>query len=73
MRKKKLLALIAIEVVRLAVSRARSGSVTLSRADARVERQHAAAFEQDLTAAPRSLRVGRRSQERRRGGERAGG
>jgi len=32
-----LLALIAIEVVRLAVSRARSGSVTLSRADARVE------------------------------------
>ena len=32
-----LLALIAIEVVRLAVSRARSGAVTLSRADARVE------------------------------------
>lgn len=32
-----LLALIAIEVVRLAVSRARSGSVTLSRADARVD------------------------------------
>jgi AraC family transcriptional activator of pobA len=32
-----LLALIAIEVVRLAASRARSGSVTLSRADARVE------------------------------------
>ena len=31
------LALIAIEVVRLAVSRARSGSVTLTRADARVE------------------------------------
>ena len=32
-----LLALIAIEVVRLAVSRARSGTVTLTRADARVE------------------------------------
>lgn len=32
-----LLALIAIEVVRLGVSRARSGAVTLSRADARVE------------------------------------
>lgn len=32
-----LLALIAIEVVRLAASRARSGSVTLSRADAQVE------------------------------------
>jgi AraC family transcriptional activator of pobA len=32
-----LLALIAIEVVRLGVSRARSGEVTLSRADARVE------------------------------------
>ena len=32
-----LLALIAIEVVRLAVSRQRSGSVTLTRADARVE------------------------------------
>jgi len=32
-----LLALIAIEVVRLAVSRARSGAVTLSRTDARVE------------------------------------
>ena len=32
-----LLALIAIEVVRLAVSRARSGSVTLAPADARVE------------------------------------
>jgi AraC family transcriptional activator of pobA len=32
-----LLALIAIEVVRLAASRARSGSVTLSRTDARVE------------------------------------
>jgi AraC family transcriptional activator of pobA len=32
-----LLALIAIEVVRLAVSRARSGTVTLSRADARVD------------------------------------
>jgi AraC family transcriptional activator of pobA len=32
-----LLALIAIEVVRLAVSRARSGSVTLTRADAQVE------------------------------------
>jgi len=32
-----LLALIAIEVVRLAVSRARSGAVTLSRADARVD------------------------------------
>jgi AraC family transcriptional activator of pobA len=32
-----LLALIALEVLRLAVSRARSGSVTLSRADARVE------------------------------------
>ena len=32
-----LLALIAIEVVRLAVSRARSGSVTLSRADGQVE------------------------------------
>lgn len=32
-----LLTLIAIEVVRLAVSRARSGAVTLSRADARVE------------------------------------
>jgi AraC family transcriptional activator of pobA len=32
-----LLALIAIEVVRLAASRARSGSVTLSRADPRVE------------------------------------
>ena len=32
-----LLALIAIEAVRLAVSRARSGSVTLSRADAQVE------------------------------------
>lgn len=32
-----LLALIAIEVVRLAVSRARTGSVTLSRADARVD------------------------------------
>jgi AraC family transcriptional activator of pobA len=32
-----LLALIAIEVVRLAVSRARTGTVTLSRADARVE------------------------------------
>ena len=32
-----LLALIAIEVVRLAVSRARSGAVTLARADARVE------------------------------------
>jgi AraC family transcriptional activator of pobA len=32
-----LLALIAIEVVRLAVSRARSGAVTLTRADARVE------------------------------------
>jgi AraC family transcriptional activator of pobA len=32
-----LLALIAIEVVRLAASRARSGSVTLARADARVE------------------------------------
>jgi len=32
-----LLALIAIEVVRLGVSRARSGSVTLSRADAQVE------------------------------------
>jgi AraC family transcriptional activator of pobA len=31
------LALIAIEVVRLAVSRARSGSVTLARADARVD------------------------------------
>lgn len=33
-----LVALIAIEVVRLAASRARSGAVTLSRADARVER-----------------------------------
>ena len=32
-----LLALIAIEVVRLAVSRARSGTVTLSRSDARVD------------------------------------
>ena len=32
-----LLALIAIEVVRLAVSRARSGAVTLSRTDARVD------------------------------------
>jgi AraC family transcriptional activator of pobA len=32
-----LLALVALEVLRLAVSRARSGSVTLSRADARVE------------------------------------
>jgi AraC family transcriptional activator of pobA len=32
-----LLALIAIEVVRLAASRARSGAVTLTRADARVE------------------------------------
>lgn len=32
-----LLALIAIEVVRLSVSRARSGTVTLTRADARVE------------------------------------
>ena len=32
-----LLTLIAIEVVRLAVSRARSGSVTLTRADAQVE------------------------------------
>jgi AraC family transcriptional activator of pobA len=32
-----LLALIAIEVVRLAVSRARSGAVTLSRSDARVD------------------------------------
>lgn len=36
-----LLALIAIEVVRLAVSRARSGAVTLTRADARVEQLRA--------------------------------
>jgi len=34
---RSLLALIAIEVVRLAASRARSGAVTLARADARVE------------------------------------